>query len=127
NANPAGANGGAGWTFTLSGCGVGPLQATTDATGTVSWNDLPPAVGCSYTITESARAGWIADQISKSTSPNDPGETATLTFVNRQLEGCTNINDCEPVTFETPTPTPTNTPVTPTNTPDPDETPTEDP
>src|SRR5690606_35845700 len=57
----------------------------------------------------------------------DPGETATLTFVNRQLEGCTNINDCEPVTFETPTPTPTNTPVTPTNTPDPDETPTEDP
>ena len=126
NANPAGANGGSGWTFTLNGCGIGPDQKTTDASGTVSWTNLPPAVGCSYTVTETAKAGWVADQISKSTSPDEPGETATLGFVNRQIEGCTNANNCRQPEDPTPTNTP-ETPETPTNTPEPDETPTEEP
>ncbi len=126
NANPEGGNGGSGWTFTLSGCGIGPLQQTTGASGSVSWTDLPPAVGCSYTVTETAKAGWVADQISKTASPTQAGSTANLTFINRQFEGCTNIADCPPTT-STPTPTPTATPVTPTNTPNPQATPTNTP
>lgn len=114
NANPAGANGGAGWQFTLSGCGVGPLQGTTGATGTVTWSDLPPAIDCAYTITETSRAGWIADTITRTVAPFEGGSSVTVTFVNRQFEGCTNIANCGPVTTSSsPTPTPTATTPTP--------------
>lgn len=125
NANPAGANGGAGWTFTLTGCGIAPSQKTTDASGSVSWNNLPAAINCTYTVTETQKAGWVADQISRTAAPINDGETVTLGFINRQIEGCVNINDC-PQTFDE-TPTPTNTPVTPTNTPETGETPTTEP
>ena len=94
NANSVEGNGGAGWTFTLNGCGIGPDARTTGASGSVAWNDLPPAVNCTYTVTETAKPGWVADQISYNTSPNQPGQTANLTFINRAIEGCLNINDC---------------------------------
>src|SRR5690606_9823972 len=64
----------------------------------------------------------------RNTAPVNDGQTVTLNFINRQLDGCTNIADCPPSTTTTSTPTNTpTTPTTPTNTPETDETPTTEP
>lgn len=119
---------GDGWTFTLTGCGVEPRVATTGADGTLLFNDLPPAVGCVYSVTETEVAGWLAVTPSRTAAPTSPGETVTLGFRNIRLEGC--VADCGTTTpGATPTPTvagstPTPTPTAPTDMSPPGNTPT---
>ncbi len=126
NAFPNGANGGAGWTFVLNGCGVGPITATTNSSGVATFSNLPPAINCQYTITEPQVAPWVADDAVQEAAPG-AGQSVTVNFTNSFFETCTNCR-----TVETPTPTatpeqPTATPTTPvdeetptpTNTPEP--------
>ena len=112
-ATPAGAPGN-GWSFTLNGCGVGPLVAATGATGQATFSNLPPAVGCSYTVTETVKGGWSAINPVQVAAPTAAGQTSVLSFMNVKIETC--ITGCTPTT-------PTTTPTTPTTTPTP-ETPT---
>jgi fimbrial isopeptide formation D2 family protein/uncharacterized repeat protein (TIGR01451 family) len=128
---------GQGWQFTLEGCGVGPLTGTTGADGVVEFPDLPPAIGCSYTVTETVQPGWSPQSRSQTAQPVAGGQVVTLEFLNiKDFDSpCTDPSDprCVPPpppstptptptrgTTSTPTPTatPTNTPTpTPTNTP----------
>ncbi|NJD66747.1 MAG: VWA domain-containing protein [Chloroflexi bacterium] len=130
-ATPSGAPGN-GWNFTLSGCGVGPLSQATAANGKATFTDLPPAVGCSYTVTETVKSGWSAINPVQVTAPATAGQTSVLNFTNVKIEVCIN---CTPTTTtptptpetptpEKPTPTATATPEKPT---DPTATPTEEP
>lgn len=112
-ATPAGAPG-KDWSFTLTGCGITPVSATTGTDGKATFSNLPPAVGCSYTVTETVKSGWSAINPVQVTAPATAGQTAVLSFTNIKIEVCTNC-----VTIVTPTPTPT----TPTVTPEPSETP----
>jgi hypothetical protein len=112
-ATPGGAPGN-GWSFTLTGCGITPQVAVTGANGKATFSDLPPAVGCTYTVTETVKSSWSAINPVQVTAPTAAGQTAVLNFTNVKIEVCT---DC--VTIVTPTPTPT----TPTVTPEPSETP----
>ncbi|WP_192498172.1 MSCRAMM family protein [Tepidiforma bonchosmolovskayae] len=73
---------GPGWQFTLEGCGVGPLTGTTGADGVVEFPDLPPAVGCSYTITETLQPGWTPQFVTQTVQPQQGGETVTVDFLN---------------------------------------------
>lgn len=115
-ATPAGGPG-AGWSFTLTGCNITPQVAVTGANGKATFSDLPPAVGCTYTVTETVKSGWSAINPVQVTAPTAAGQTAVLNFTNVKIEVCTNC-----VTIVTPTPTPP-TP-TATATPKPSETPT---
>jgi hypothetical protein len=118
---------GEGWVFTLHGCGIGPISATTNAQGIVTFANLPPAIGCSYTVTETTQAGWVPQFISQTTQPTRPGQEVTLTFLNIRTfdPPCVLPDDprCPPPATPTPVtptptpPTPTPTPVTPTPTP----------
>jgi hypothetical protein len=72
---------GPGWQFTLEGCGVGPLTGTTGADGVVEFPDLPPAIGCSYTITETLQPGWTPQFVTQAVQPQG-GETVTVDFLN---------------------------------------------
>ncbi len=130
-ATPSGAPGN-GWNFTLSGCGVGPLSQATAANGKATFTDLPPAVGCSYTVTETVKSGWSAINPVQVTAPATAGQTSVLNFTNVKIAVFT---DCTPTTTtptptpetptpEKPTPTATATPEKPT---DPTATPTEEP
>ncbi|MCC7186891.1 MAG: THxN family PEP-CTERM protein [Acidobacteria bacterium] len=110
-ATPAGAPGN-GWSFTLTGCGIIPQVKATDATGKATFTDLPPAVACSYTVTETVKSGWSAINPVQVTAPATAGQTAVLGFTNVKIEVCI---DCRTVETPTPTPTPeTPTPETPT-------------
>ncbi len=115
-ATPAGAPGN-GWSFTLSGCNITPQVAVTGVNGKATFTDLPPAIGCSYTVTETVKSGWSAINPVQVTAPTAAGQTAVLNFTNVKIEVCTNCT-----TIVTPTPTPP-TP-TATATPKPSETPT---
>lgn len=126
-ATPAGGPG-AGWSFTLTGCNITPQVAVTGANGKATFSDLPPAVGCTYTVTETVKSGWSAINPVQVTAPTAAGQTAVLSFTNVKIEVCTNC-----VTIVTPTPTtptatatpkPSETPTSPTATP---ETPTQKP
>ncbi len=116
---------GAGWQFTLTGCGVTPQTKTTGADGKATFSDLPPAVGCSYTVTETVQAGWTPQSVSQTAQPTRGGETVTLTFVNSWDWNPRCIDPMEPGCSEpprTPTPTPTppaGTPTPPAGTPTP--------
>ncbi|MBE0609510.1 MAG: hypothetical protein IH609_09030 [Dehalococcoidia bacterium] len=124
-ATPAGAPGN-GWSFTLTGCGITPQVKATGVDGKATFTDLPPAVGCSYTVTETVIGGWSAINPVQVTAPAAAGQTAVLNFTNVKIEVCT---DC--FTIVTPTPTPEKPTPTPTATPtdpsDPTATPTEKP
>jgi len=98
---PAGAPG-AGWSFTLTGCGVGPLVKVTAATGQATFSDLPPAVGCSYTVTETQQGGWSSLNPVQVTAPTAPGQATVLNFTNVKIEVC--VTGCFTTTIETPTP-----------------------
>ncbi|WBL34718.1 prealbumin-like fold domain-containing protein [Tepidiforma flava] len=121
---------GAGWEFTLEGCGVGPLVGTTDANGVVEFPGLPPAVGCSYTVTETVQAGWVPQYVSQQVQPREGGSTATVEFLNiREFNPpCVDPADprCQPPEFATPTPPATPAPPAPienpTSTPSPSPT-----
>ena len=118
NANPAGGNGGEGWQFTLTGCGIDPLAGITDETGRATWTLLPSAIDCEYTVTAAGRDGWLLDIPARKAAPTEDGTNTTLAFVARQLEGCTNIAECGPVsagaspTAVPPSATPTAPPTT---------------
>jgi hypothetical protein len=104
-----------GWTFTLTGCGITPVSKTTDGTGFVTFTDLAPAIGCSYTVTETVKLGWSVDGgISQSAAPQTPGQTVTLTFTNREFSIPTppppTSTVTQPVVIKTPTATPTTPP-----------------
>jgi hypothetical protein len=73
---------GPGWQFTLEGCGVGPLTGTTGADGVVEFPDLPPAIGCSYTITETLQPGWTPQFVTQAVQPQQGGETVKVDFLN---------------------------------------------
>ncbi|WP_192497834.1 hypothetical protein [Tepidiforma bonchosmolovskayae] len=73
---------GAGWEFTLSGCGIEPRTAVTGPDGVALFENLPPAVGCSYTVAETLRPGWTAQFAVRDASPRQPGEIVTLAFLN---------------------------------------------
>jgi hypothetical protein len=73
---------GAGWEFTLSGCGREPRTATTDAGGSVEFAGLPLAVDCSYTVTETVQPGWTPHLVAQTARPARPGEVVTLAFLN---------------------------------------------
>ncbi|MCX7619192.1 hypothetical protein, partial [Tepidiforma sp.] len=107
---------GAGWQFTLSGCGVGPVTGTTSASGLVEFAGLPPAVGCSYTVTETVQAGWVPQFVSQQVQPREGGQTVTLTFLNiREFNPpCVDPADPRCAPPDLPTPTPTPPPATPT-------------
>ena len=81
---------GAGWEFTLTGCGIEDRTGATGPDGLVVFSDLPPATGCSYVVTETERDGWFALFSSRSAAPTGPGEVVTLAFRNTRLEGCDN-------------------------------------
>jgi hypothetical protein len=100
---------GVGWHFTISGCGVSD-DGVTGNNGELTFSNLPPAVGCHYTVTETTETGWTASTVSQTASPTAPGQEVTLEFVNTK--------ETPPPPGITPTPpTPTNTPVTPSPTP----------
>ncbi|PFG73454.1 choice-of-anchor K domain-containing protein [Tepidiforma thermophila] len=112
---------GQGWEFTLTGCGITPQKKTTDASGIAEFTDLPPAIGCQYTVTETVQPGWTPQFVSQTAQPVAGGQVVTLEFLNiRNFDPpCVDPNDprCEPPPPpSTPTPTPT-TPETPTPTP----------
>jgi len=73
---------GAGWEFTLSGCGIEPRTAVTGPDGVALFENLPPAVGCSYTVAETLRPGWTAQFAVRDASPRQPGEIVTIAFLN---------------------------------------------
>ncbi|WBL37446.1 hypothetical protein O0235_07680 [Tepidiforma flava] len=126
---------GAGWQFTLTGCGITQQQGTTNQQGVVEFTDLPPAIGCSYTVTETVQSGWTPQFVSQTAQPTQGGQVVTLTFLNiRDFNPpCVDPNDprCVPppptVTPTPPTATPTTPTATPTNTPTPTATPTNTP
>ncbi|MCL4866501.1 MAG: hypothetical protein KJZ47_11450, partial [Gemmatimonadales bacterium] len=96
----------------------------TGVDGKATFTDLPPAVGCSYTVTETVIGGWSAINPVQVTAPATAGQTAVLNFTNIKIEVCTN---CFTIVTPTPTPekpTPTATPTDPS---DPTATPTEEP
>jgi cell division septation protein DedD len=114
---------GAGWQFTISGCGITPQTKTTDANGIAKFTDLPPAIGCSYEVTETVQSGWTPQFVTQYAQPTRGGEVATLDFLNIRVYDppCVDPNDTRctpppPPSTPTPTATPT-TPATPTNTP----------
>jgi hypothetical protein len=111
-ATPAGAPGN-GWSFTLTGCGITPQVAATGANGKATFSDLPPAVGCSYTVTETVKSGWSAINPVQVTAPAAAGQTAVLNFTNVKIEVCTNCTTIVTPTPTPPTPTATPTPKTP--------------
>ena len=131
NAVPTGEPGD-GWEFTLTGCGIEAREGTTGPDGVLLYADLPPAVGCSYTVTETPVEGWAAVALSRSASPDEPGETVTLGFRNIRLETCEACapSGSQPGTTPVPTPPPAST-ATPTGTlpanPSPTATPTPEP
>lgn len=114
-AHPGGAAG-AGWSFTLSGCGIVPQVAATNAAGQAQFDNLPLAVNCTYIVTETQKAGWSAINPAQVANPVTPGGYATLSFTNVKIEVCTNCRTVE-------TPTPTATPEKPAATPTPTEEP----
>jgi hypothetical protein len=73
---------GAGWEFTLSGCGRGPRTATTDSGGIVEFAGLPVAVDCTYTVAETVQPGWTPHLVAQTARPARPGEVVTLAFLN---------------------------------------------
>ena len=73
---------GAGWEFTLSGCGIEPRTAVTGPDGVALFENLPPAVRCSYTVAETLRPGWTAQFAVRDASPRQPGEIVNLAFLN---------------------------------------------
>ncbi|MEO6397657.1 MAG: hypothetical protein ABIP13_04245, partial [Tepidiformaceae bacterium] len=103
---------GAGWTFTLSGCGITPIIGVTGGDGTFTFSNLPPAIACTYTVAETTVATWVVTpSASQSTSPA-AGQQTTVRFTNTRVDAPVVCDNCVPI----PTPTPTNTP-TPTATP----------
>ncbi|GIW18011.1 MAG: hypothetical protein KatS3mg064_1168 [Tepidiforma sp.] len=108
---------GAGWQFTLTGCGVGPLAGTTDANGVVEFPGLPPAIGCSYTVTEVVQPGWVPQFVSQQVQPQEGGSVATVEFLNiREFDPpCVDPADprCQPPEFAMPTPPATPAPPAP--------------
>jgi hypothetical protein len=101
---------GEGWEFTLEGCGVPARAGTTDAAGVVTFADLPPAVGCSYTVRETVQPGWVPAQASQVVQPTDPGQPLTVRFLNiRAFElPCADPNDarCAPPSLPAASPNP---------------------
>lgn len=91
--SPGGASG-AGWTFQLKGCGESRTLAT-GASGKVTFSDLPPALGCVYTVTVGARAGWAALSPEKTAAPTAAGQTTELAFTSVRIDACTT---CSPTT-----------------------------
>lgn len=73
---------GAGWSFTVSGCGIKPRTVVTGPDGSATVDALPPAIACSYTVSETPRPGWTALTPSQEARPQQPGETVTLRFLN---------------------------------------------
>lgn len=85
-AHPAGSPGES-WTVLLAGCGE-VRDGSTGSTGNVTFEDLPPAVGCEYTVSLEARTGWSIVAPSKAAAPARPGEIATLAFTAVKIEAC---------------------------------------
>lgn len=88
---PAGTPG-EGWVFSLEGCGEA-RSASTAASGTVTFQDLPPAAGCEYKVSAGTRPGWSTVAASRLAVPAGPGEVATLSFASVRIEVCL---DCAP-------------------------------
>ena len=112
---------GAGWQFTLEGCGVGPLAGTTGEDGVVEFPDLPPAIGCSYTITETLQPGWTPQFVTQTVQPQG-GETVTVEFLNIRDFNPPCVDPADPRCVPPPppaTPTPTPPPATPNPSPTP--------
>ncbi|MBE7518906.1 MAG: hypothetical protein HS107_06630 [Thermoflexaceae bacterium] len=107
---------GEGWGFELNGCGV-HQTGTTDGSGDVAWTGLPPALGCSYTISENGRDGWEFENPGNGrvTVTPGPGADTSVTFVNRGLLACRG-EECAVTLPQPATPAPTRT-VEPTPTP----------
>lgn len=121
---------GAGWAVTLTGCGVGPLTATTDSAGEAVFVALPPANGCSYTVTVAGQDGWTLTPDGVTVSPSVPGDIAVASFlaIRDYNPPCVEPDDprCQPaqlpaqsqptapVTLPTSTPTPAAPSPTPT-------------
>jgi hypothetical protein len=107
---------GAGWQFTISGCNITPQTKTTDANGIAEFTDLPPAIGCSYQVTETVQTGWTPQFVTQYAQPTKGGEVAELDFLNIRVYDppCVDPNDarCTPPPPPS-TPTPTATPTTP--------------
>ena len=128
---------GQGWQFTLTGCGItpqNPQKKTTGPDGIAEFTNLPPAIGCSYTVTETVQSGWTPQSVSQTARPVAGGQVETLEFLNIRTfdPPCVDPNDprcVPPPPPSTPTPTPTGTPTTPTTTttPPPTATPTNTP
>jgi hypothetical protein len=117
----AGSKPGEGWTFTLSGCGIAPLAKTTGASGVVSFANLLPATGCSYTVTEATQPGWTAVPAAAQTASPQTG-SVTIAFNNIKVEvgcptGCVTVQPTPTAASPTATPaSPAATPASPTAT-----------
>lgn len=85
-AHPAGSPG-EGWKVLLAGCGE-VRDGSTGSAGNVTFEDLPPAAGCEYTVSLEARTGWSIVAPSKTAAPAGPGELATLAFTAVKIEVC---------------------------------------
>ncbi len=73
---------GAGWAFTLSGCGAAPRTEVTGSDGVAVFEGVRPAEGCVYTVREESREGWTAVTPEQFVPPTAAGGEAVLTFVN---------------------------------------------
>lgn len=72
---------GGGWQVTLTGCGVGPITQATNAAGEAVFVALPPADGCTYTVTVAGQAGWTLASATATAAPTEPGSTAEVAFL----------------------------------------------
>lgn len=95
-ANPGGAPG-EGWSFSLTGCGM-TRTLETQATGEVTFSNLPPAAGCEYTVAVTARPGWATIMPSKTATPTGPGEVSRLAFVSVKVDVCLDCTTLPSVT-----------------------------
>lgn len=84
--NPGGAPG-EGWSFGLTGCGL-TRSLETPASGVVTFDDLPPAAGCEYTVAVTERPGWAVIMPSKAATPIGPGQVSQLVFIGVKVDVC---------------------------------------
>jgi hypothetical protein len=104
---------GAGWTFTITGCGIDERSGVTGADGTLTFTDLPPASGCIYTVTETLASGWtVSPAASQQAGSAVAGAVVALQFTNvRNVTPTPSPTSTQPPGLEaTPTPGETGTP-----------------
>ncbi len=97
---------GQGWAITVTGCGITPLHANTNASGVADFTNLPLCPS-GYTVSENpaSKSGFApSGSISKVVIATTSGATYTVGFTNVQVSGCTNCTNVTPTPTTSPSP-----------------------